>query len=244
MPLLTVDQPDSPMQPVIPLLEASHVRRTADDGSLLFEDVSVTFPAGTSTAITGPPGSGKTLLLRALGLLDPLQGGEIRFRKETISDAEVPAFRRQVMLIAQRPGLIEGTVRDNLQLPFQFAGEGQRSYDEQRVIEWLSRVDRDTGFLDRRETDLSGGESQLVSLLRSLQLDPVALLLDEPTSSLDAATTAAVETLVHDWQSADAQRTLIVVSHTPSQVQRLATRVVSIERGRIVADQENAREPA
>lgn len=221
------------------LLEAQQIRRLADDQTVLLNSVSVSFDAGSTTAITGPPGSGKTLLLRTLNLLDPIAGGEIRFRGTPIEDADVPAFRRRVMLVPQRSVLIEGTVRENLQLPFQFRSPKDSHYDEEHVAELLTRLDRDVSFLDRLTDDLSGGESQIVALLRAVQLNPIVLLLDEPTSSLDATLTDAAERLIGDWQTGDVERTLIVVSHQPRQVSRLARRVVSIERGAIISDEEN-----
>src|SRR5690606_19835253 len=131
--------------------------------------------------IVGPPGSGKSLLLRALSLLDPLQGGEVRFRGESIDDARVPAFRRQVLYVQQQPVLIEGTVRENLQLPFALGDSSRGRYDETTIAERLSAVGLEPTFLSRQVDDLSGGERQIVSLLRGIQLGPSVLLLDEPT---------------------------------------------------------------
>lgn len=232
------------MQPAMSLLEARNVRRTDDEGSLLLNDISVAFSAGSRSAITGPPGAGKTLLLRSLGLLDPLAGGEVHFDGTPIADADVPAVRRQVMLVAQRPVLIEGTVRGNLRLPFQFEANGELAFDESRITQWLGCLGRDSRFLDRDGSELSGGESQLVALLRALQLDPVVLLLDEPTASLDQSTAAHVEQMIADWQADGPQRTLIFVSHDPEQVRRLVRRVVVIEKGTLIEDRENTFEPA
>lgn len=217
-----------------PLLQADNVRRVADDGTVLLEDVALQIPAGSATAIVGPPGSGKSLLLRALGLLDPLQGGEVRFRGEAIDDGDVPAFRRQVLYVQQQPVLIEGTVRENLQLPFALGPAPGPRFDEARIAERLSAVGREAAFLERTVDDLSGGERQIVALLRAIQLDPMVLLLDEPTSSLDADTTTAVERMIEDWKQGDTQRALVVVTHTPEQAARLSNRTLHINEGRII----------
>jgi len=227
-----------------PLLQADSIRRVADDGTVLLEDVSLQIAPGSATAIVGPPGSGKSLLLRALSLLDPLQGGEVRFRGESIDDARVPAFRRQVLYVQQQPVLIEGTVRENLQLPFALGDSSRGRYDETTIAERLSAVGLEPTFLSRQVDDLSGGERQIVSLLRGIQLGPSVLLLDEPTSSLDADTTAAAERMITDWRQADPERALIVVTHTPEQAERLSDRTLHISGGRIAIATETTHDPA
>jgi putative ABC transport system ATP-binding protein len=216
-----------------PILQADNLRRVADDGTVLLHDVSLQIAAGSATAVVGPPGSGKSLLLRALGLLDALQGGEVLYRGGLIADRDVPAFRRQVLYVQQQPVLVEGTVRENLQLPFVLGPASGLQFDEAKITERLSAVGREASFLSREVDDLSGGERQIVALLRAIQLDPSVLLLDEPTSSLDADTTAAAERMIDDWRRGDGERALVVVTHTPEQARRLSERTLHISGGRI-----------
>ena len=228
------------MTEISPLLDARDLRRLADDGTVLLADASLSVPAGSSTAILGPPGAGKTLLLRLLSLLDPAESGEVRFRGQPVEDHQVPSFRRQVILVPQRPVLIDGTVRSNLQLPFRFAPAVDHSFDEQRIVSWLTSLNREAVFLDRASSALSGGESQIVALLRAIQLDPAVLLLDEPTSSLDSDTTTAVEQLIVSWLAADAERALVAVTHRPDQAERLTERTIQMENGSIISEKEHA----
>jgi putative ABC transport system ATP-binding protein len=90
-------------------------------------------------------------------------------------------------------------------------------------VHWLERLGRPPSFLDLEASHLSGGEAQLMALLRALQLDPDVLLLDEPTASLDAATTERVEQLLRRWL-AEAPRACLLVSHDGAQLRRLAGR--------------------
>ena len=99
----------------------------------------------------------------------------------------------------QRAVLAEGTVEDNLRLPFTLAGNSELKFDRRRAIDALATLGRDETFLARSHSDLSGGEAQMVAFVRGLQLAPSVLLLDEPTSSLDAETAAAIERLVTGW---------------------------------------------
>ena len=226
------------MPPDIALLEARHVgRRHPQREGWLLEDVSLKIGAGRRLAVVGPSGSGKTLLLRALGLLDPLDGGEIRWQGRPIRADQIPVFRRQAIYLHQRPAFAEETVEAALRRPFLLKAHRHRRFDRDRIVRWLGQLGREESFLDKLIRDLSGGEGQIAAFLRAIQLDPVLLLLDEPTAALDANTTRAVEELLEDWlsQSADA-RAVIWVSHDVEQAQRVADRILSMRAGRLVEE--------
>ena len=203
----------------------------------LLRDVSITVRGGERLSIVGPTGSGKTLLLRSLALLDPVAAGQILWRGQPIRARSVPDFRRQVMYLHQRPALIEGTVEDNLRLPFTFGVHAHDSFDRERVLCMLETVARGAEFLPRNWLDLSGGEAQIVALVRVLQLNPTVLLLDEPTASLDAATANNIEQLIACWyRQTDGQRATVWVTHDREQSTRVATRVLRMNSGRLVGE--------
>ena len=89
---------------------------------------------------------------------------------------------------------------------------------------------RSADFLERSTDQLSGGERQIVSCLRSLQLSPQVLLLDEPTASLDNTATKQLETLIAQWQHADPQKACIWTSHDPAQIERVTDRAIVLSR--------------
>jgi putative ABC transport system ATP-binding protein len=98
----------------------------------------------------------------------------------------------------------------------------------------LEHVGRPVEFLARRSSDLSGGEAQIVALLRTLQLDSTVLLLDEPTASLDAATAGTIEQLVSHWHDqAGNRRAVLWVTHDRDQSCRVANRILEMNSGRI-----------
>ena len=149
----------------------------------------------------------------------------------------MPAFRRHVMYVHQRPALREGTVEENLRIPFTLQGHRQRQFDTARIEALLAGLGRDRLFLAKQQRDLSGGEAQLTGLLRGLQLDPQVLLLDEPTAALDRQATAAVEKLVAGWLDEDpGGRATVWVSHDPEQSRRVARRLLHIADGRLRAE--------
>ena len=218
------------------LLEARNIRRRHPDRrSWLLEDISLTIRQGERIALTGPSGSGKTLLLRALVLLDPVDSGEIRWHGRGVRGEMMPAFRGQAIYMHQRPAFNQTTVEAALRLPFELSSHRGKRFDRGLLLEYLRRLGRDGSFLSKSVRDLSGGERQLASLLRAIQLDPAVLLLDEPTAALDKPTAGAVEELISRWIDEDPQnRTFIWVGHDEAQARRITRRSIAIRDGRLV----------
>lgn len=229
------------MTTTIPILEAVKLSRRHPDGRhWLLEDVSLEVHPGTAVAVTGPSGAGKTLLLRAMAMLDPIDLGEVRLFGHTHHHDAVPALRRQVIYLHQRPVLLGETVAQALAHPFSLVTHRRQRFQHDRVAAWLGQWGRDETFLDKRIADLSGGESQLVALARGLQLDPAVLLLDEPTSALDAVTAMAVESDLRRWlDDAPTDRAMVWVGHDATQMARVADRTWLIRAGRMMKEEED-----
>jgi putative ABC transport system ATP-binding protein len=114
---------------------------------------------------------------------------------------------------------------------------GDRQFDRERIIQALATTGRDADFLNKSHRDLSGGERQLVAVLRAIQLDPIVLLLDEPTSALDTETRLAVEELVAQWFGRSPQaRATVWVTHDAEQTLRVADRVLAMRGGRLITE--------
>ncbi|MEB3353450.1 MAG: ATP-binding cassette domain-containing protein [Cyanobacteriota bacterium] len=192
-------------------------------GRMLWRDIELTLRAGDRLALVAPSGQGKTLLLRNLALLDPLQRGALNLQGRSPASWGLPAWRARVTYLSQRPVAHAGTVEENLRRVWSYGSQRHRgAWQPGRMGGWLERLGRPLSFLGYPAERLSGGELQLLSLLRALQLDPVVLLLDEPCASLDASTTLAVEALLRDWLVADA-RACVLTSHDPEQIGRFTT---------------------
>jgi putative ABC transport system ATP-binding protein len=187
------------------------------------------FP-GDKVAIVGVSGSGKSLLLRALAGLDPLQKGQIYFQGKSLDSLSLPHYRSQVIYLHQRPALWEGTVEDNLQQVYSLAIHRHRNYNRNLILEYLKLLDKPVDFLQRPVSAISGGEAQIVVFLRALQFSPQVLLLDEPTASLDANTTHNLETLITAWYTQSPQRAYIFTSHESAQLQRITNRKISLQQ--------------
>ncbi len=216
-----------------PLLTATGLgRRRSRSDAWLLRGVNLAIRGGDRLAITGPTGAGKTLLLRALSLLDLIDEGEVRWREKPIAPADIPFYRRQVIYLHQRPTFVEGTVEDNLRLPYSLRASRGDHFDRHKALKLLGSVGRGGDLLSRTDQDLSGGERQLVAIARALQLEPTVLLLDEPTASLDREAAQSIEDLVLGWQRQNArERAVVFVSHSPEQVGRVADRILSMQDG-------------
>ncbi len=220
----------------MPLLAARRVGRRAPGGSgWLFQEIDLDLAGGDRLGLVGPTGAGKSLILRALALLDPLDAGQVLWMGEPVPDGRVPEVRGQAVYLQQRSPLLEGTVEQNLRLAFELKQRRGQTLPRERLAMLLEVVGSSKAFLDSHTDHLSGGERQIVALMRALVVDPAVLLLDEPTAALDQQTAATLERLVTEWQAtAPAERAFIWVSHDPSQVERVAARLISLRNGRVV----------
>jgi putative ABC transport system ATP-binding protein len=198
---------------------------------------------GSRIAVVGPTGSGKTLLMRALANLDSIDAGKILWRSETIQGNAIPHFRQQAIYLQQRATLIDGTVEENLRLPFTFRSHHQREYSRQTILPLLAQVNRTESFLDRSSRELSGGEAQIVALIRAVQLEPSLLLLYEPTAALDEESTLMVEELIDRWfAELPTKRAFVWVSHNKEQVASVANQVVTMNQGQLTGEVNQSRE--
>jgi tungstate transport system ATP-binding protein len=177
--------------------------------------------AGDRLALIGANGSGKSTLLRVLhGLVPPSRGSVLRDNA-----------MRQAMLF-QRPFVLRASALGNVALGLWIRGTPWNLAKEKALLA-LGRVGLSDVAL-RNARALSSGQQQRLALARAWSLAPDMLLLDEPTSSLDPHAKREVEALMAEF--AHSGMTLVFASHNLGQVKRLATRVVYLEHGRVLAD--------
>lgn len=181
------------------------------------EPVSFEVADGECLAVQGPSGSGKTVLLRAIADLDPVQGQVYldSIERNTLSG---PEWRKRVRYAAAEPG---------------WWGETPREHFAQS--EGLDKLVRALGLkvaqLDQSLAQLSTGERQRMALARAIYDAPSVLLLDEPTGALDAKATAQAERVIK--RQLKNGHAVILVSHDPGQVRRLASRKLTIRGGKV-----------
>lgn len=220
-----------------PLLEVEQLSRRHPDGQRwLLHNISLGIQPGERVALLGPSGAGKTLLLRALVLLDPYDQGQLRWRGQRVAGETIPGFRRQAIYLPQRPSVGAETVEAALRQPYAFQVHRDRSWDREGVLRLLADFGRDALFLAKQGRDLSGGERQITALIRALQLEPTLLLLDEPTAALDGDAVAAAEAVLDRWHTAAAERALVWVTHDAALARRVSRRTLTIREGKLGAE--------
>lgn len=168
--------------------------------------------------LAGPSGSGKTVLLRAVADLDPHEGTAYLDGQDA-QGVSGPEWRRRVGYLPAESHWWADTVGEHLTDP---------------SVELLTALDFEPTALNWSVTRLSSGERQRFALLRLLNHQPQALLLDEPTANLDPANTARVESVLANYRQHH-QAAVLWVSHDPQQAARVALRHFEIRRGAIVA---------
>jgi putative ABC transport system ATP-binding protein len=189
--------------------------------------------AAGATAILGPSGCGKSTLLRLLDRLVDPDEGVVRFRGLDVRELDPLELRRRVALVPQLPAPIPGSVGENV--CYGPALQGQQL----DPVPPLRLAGLDPSFVERDAARLSVGEQQRVMLARALALEPEVLLLDEPTAALDEAAKAGVEGTLRDL-AGRARLSIVLVTHDSGQAARLAQRVVRLEEGRIVGQEQVA----
>ena len=174
---------------------------------------------GECLAIEGPSGAGKTRLLRAIADLDPAIGHVFLDGAER-GEIAAPLWRRSVRYIAAEPGWWTPTARPAFALPTGNASPKEQAARTTRRDRLLGSLGLSAAALDLPISSLSTGERQRMALARALIDEPKAILLDEPTGSLDPASAALVEELIK-FQLLSG-RNVILVSHDARQIERLA----------------------
>jgi tungstate transport system ATP-binding protein len=192
------------------------------DGKRLIDGVNLRFTAGQITTIMGPNGAGKSLLLRLLhGLITPTSG-EVLWGGVPPSES----VRMRQALVFQRPVLLRRSVAANVDFVLKLRGRTD-PMRRQALLDHVGLSDLARQMARR----LSGGEQQRLALARALAIEPDVMLLDEPTASLDPASTLMIETIV---RSAHGDGTKIIfVTHDIGQARRLSDEVVFLHNGAV-----------
>ncbi|ALS36023.1 putative ABC transport system ATP-binding protein [Enterococcus rotai] len=195
---------------------------------LILNDITTSFEKGSHTTITGPSGSGKSTLLKILASLLTPTKGKICFKDQDIETLTPENYRMQVSYCFQQPSLFGETVRDNFMFPYEVR---KKEFQESHVLNLLKEVKLPESYLDKKITELSGGEKQRVALIRNVIFLPEVLLLDEVTAGLDEESKA----IVNNWLlqlNQEKNITLIRVTHDPEEIAQ-ATIVKKIVAGRL-----------
>lgn len=200
------------------------------------DSVSLSFRDNEFVAILGPSGSGKTTMLNVIGGLDHFDSGDLLIdgiSTKDFHDRDWDAYRNnRIGFVFQSYNLIpHQTILENVELALTLTGVGHAER-RQRAREALEKVGLGE-HVNKRPSQLSGGQMQRVAIARALINDPEIVLADEPTGALDSTTSVQVMDLLKDVAR---DRLVIMVTHNPELAYQYATRIVNLADGKITDD--------
>ena len=200
------------------------------------DNVSLAFRDNEFVAILGPSGSGKTTMLNVIGGLDHFDSGDLLIdgiSTKDFRDRDWDAYRNnRIGFVFQSYNLIpHQTILENVELALTLTGVGhaERRHRARKALEAVGLGEH----VNKRPSQLSGGQMQRVAIARALINDPEIVLADEPTGALDSTTSVQVMDLLKDVAR---DRLVIMVTHNPELAYKYATRIVNLADGKITDD--------
>jgi cell division transport system ATP-binding protein len=218
----------------VPLVSFNRVGKRYPDGYEALRDASFAIEAGDFAFLTGHSGAGKTTALKLIPAIERATAGAVLVNGQNVGalrDAALPFLRRTLGLVFQDQKLLhDRNVFENAMLPLQICGEPPREA-ARRVRAALDKV----GLAGREKAlpvMLSGGEQQRLCIARAVVNRPGILLADEPTANLDSAAAAEVMEIFRAFNQVGV--TVLVATHDAALVERVGTRAVRLDHGRVL----------
>jgi len=228
------DRPDAIAAPT-PIAEITfeNVGFEYQEGRPVLHEIDLTIPAGSTVALVGPSGGGKTTLTDLVARFYDPTSGAIRIDGVDLRDITLQSYRAKLATVPQEVFLFDGSVRDNI-------AYGRRQAEDDAIIDAARRANAHDFILNlaeeydtligERGVKLSGGQRQRISIARAILADPEILILDEATSNLDTESEQLIQAAMKDLL---ADRTTFVIAHRLSTITH-ADLIVVLDAGRIV----------
>ncbi len=214
-------------------LKIKNLRKSFGSNKVL-NGIDFELKEGERVVVLGPSGSGKSTFLRCINWIEEPTSGEIVLDGVRITEKNVRKMRRSIGMVFQHFNLINNlTVMDNLTLAPVKLKLMKRDVAKKRAEKLLKHI----GLLDKANAfpaSLSGGQKQRVAIIRAMMLSPEVLLFDEPTSALDPESIGDVLSLIRELASRG--MTFIIVTHEMGFAKEIATRIVFIDKGKIIEE--------
>ena len=221
------------------MLQLQHISKVYHTGNQEFhalKDISIRFRESEFVSILGQSGSGKTTLLNIIGGLDQYTSGDLLIQGKStkqFKDRDWDSYRNHTIgFVFQSYNLIgHQTALSNVEIAMTLSGVS-KAERKKRAIEVLERVGL-KDHLNKKPSQMSGGQMQRIAIARALVNDPKVVLADEPTGALDSETSVQIMDLLKDIAK---ERLVIMVTHNPELAQKYSTRIVQVLDGNILSD--------
>ena len=214
-------------------IRAKNLSFAFDDGKQILDGFSIDIKPGETLGIVGPPGSGKTSLIRCLLKLYPYQSGSLEIDGQEVATLNRHWLRRQIGVVLQDPFLYSRTLRENLSVGRAKASQAEIEQASREAAIYESIMEFPEGFDQRvgeRGVTLSGGQRQRLALARALLKDSPVLVLDDSLSAIDTKTE---QLILKALQNRKGRQPTLVIAHRLSSL-AYVDRIAVIDRGRLV----------
>lgn len=212
-------------------IEFENVNFSYEKGKSVFEGLNLKIKAGTSVALVGETGGGKSSIINLICRFYEPTGGFVKIDGADYKSKTLKSLRSRIGVVLQTPHLFSGTVRENIRY-------GRSEASDEEVVQALKLIGADE-FIERLDEEageggenLSLGEKQLVSFARAVLADPRIFIMDEATSSVDTITEARIQSGIHEIMK---NRTSVIIAHRLSTI-KSCDRILVIRKGKIIED--------
>ncbi len=202
--------------------------------NIVLNNINLEIAENEKIVIIGPSGSGKSTLLRCLNLLEKATSGSIYYHNKKLNEKLYKSIQGKIGMVFQNFQLFDNlTVIDNLILApvlNKLKSKDEAIEEAKKYLRQIHLEDKENSY----PSDLSGGQKQRVAIIRTLMMNPEVILFDEPTSALDPEMIGEVLSLI--LEVSKKKITMIVVTHELNFAQEFATRVIFMDKGKIVEE--------
>lgn len=218
----------------LPVIEFQNISFAYPNEEKLYSNISFTIEKGRFYLIKGPSGVGKSTLLKLMNRMEEPVEGEILYKGQQLRSIVPPTLRTSIIYIQQTPVVLDGTIRENLLLPFSFKiNKALQKPEDSKLESLLKEYSLENISLDRNAKNLSVGQMQRLCLIRGQLLSPEVILFDEPVSSLDEKSSKIVEDHAEKLCSEDG-KTIVMVSHKEFIPEKVTPMIINVTPSGIV----------
>ncbi|MCB1192181.1 MAG: ATP-binding cassette domain-containing protein [Leptospiraceae bacterium] len=183
------------------------------DGKTLLHNISFSLEERDILHLSGSSGSGKSLLLKSILGFFPTTVSSLKFFGNPSSTYKIEYLRANAIYIPQKAQFFGPSVLDEIRRPFLYKINSNKKFNSNKLKDLLTYFERDESFLDKPASVLSGGEEQLIAIMRAYLLEPKILFLDESFSAIDGKQTEKLKLLLNKWVSETYNRGIILTVH-------------------------------
>lgn len=217
------------------MIEVKNLNKSFD-GKQVLTDINATFYKGKINQIIGQSGGGKTVLMKSIIGLYPIDSGEVLYENRSLgkmSNRQIKELRKEIGMLFQGSALFDShSVIENVMFPLTMFSDKSKAEIRERAEFCLTRVDIKPQAFDLYPSEISGGMQKRVAIARAIALQPKYLFCDEPNSGLDPVTALLIDKLIEEITE-EFDITTIINTHDMNSIMEIGANIILISKGRL-----------